>query len=213
MNNMYEFIKETRNFIGGECPHKCSYCYVKSSPYPIVKERYSGKIRLFENEFKKGLGKDKFIFIGSCFDMFAYEVPKEFIKKVLGYCKKFDNTYLFQSKTPTRFFEFVNDFPDKIHLGTTIETNRITDKQLADRLGMRRVTDCVKFVTIEPIMDFTLSQLTQLIYLIKPDYVNIGADSKKSNLKEPSAKKIRELISELKHFTEVKIKSNLKRLL
>ena len=45
---------------------------------------------------------------------------------------------------------------------------------------------------------------------INPLFVSIGADSKKHNLKEPTGKKIRELIVELKKITEVRIKKNLK---
>jgi len=67
-------------------------------------------------------------------------------------------------------------------------------------------------VTIEPIMDFDLIELVTIIKNIKPEWVNIGADSKGHNLPEPSKEKINALIEELKKITEVKIKDNLKRL-
>jgi hypothetical protein len=46
-----------------------------------------------------------------------------------------------------------------------------------------------------------------------PEYINIGADSGNNRLPEPEPEKIRELISKLKTFTTVHLKSNLKRLL
>jgi len=48
---------------------------------------------------------------------------------------------------------------------------------------------------------------------IRPEFISIGADSKKNNLIEPSSKKIKELIYHLKRFTKVVIKRNLNRLL
>lgn len=43
--------------------------------------------------------------------------------------------------------------------------------------------------------------------------VTIGADSKGSNLPEPSKEKIEALIKELRKFTQVKLKQNLNRLI
>ena len=67
-------------------------------------------------------------------------------------------------------------------------------------------------VTIEPIMDFDLDILVSLVSICKPQFINIGADSQGHNLPEPSGEKVDALIKELKKFTEVKIKKNLKRL-
>ncbi len=52
-----------------------------------------------------------------------------------------------------------------------------------------------------------------MIKLIKPDWVNIGADSKGHNMPEPSKEKILALVKELEKFTEIKNKNNLQRLL
>lgn len=68
-------------------------------------------------------------------------------------------------------------------------------------------------ITIEPIMDFNLVPFIEMLRNIMPEWVNIGADSQGHDLREPPAGKIKELIAELERFTEVKIKSNLKRLL
>ena len=89
--NMYHFVTHTWNPIKGTCPHGCSYCYMKRFP--------QGKLRLDEKCLGDNLGKENFIFIGSSTDMWAEEIPEEWIKKVLEYTKKFPtNTYLFQTK-------------------------------------------------------------------------------------------------------------------
>ena len=68
-------------------------------------------------------------------------------------------------------------------------------------------------ISIEPIMDFDLDTFVCWIKNIKPSFVSIGADSKKSGLPEPTSEKIHQLIEKLSDFTEVKVKANLKRLL
>ena len=68
-------------------------------------------------------------------------------------------------------------------------------------------------VTIEPIMDFDLEVFYDWIRDARPAWVNIGADSKGHKLPEPSKEKIEALITELKKFTEVRIKPNLSRLI
>ena len=53
--NMYEFITHTWNTIKGECPHGCSYCYMKRwGKQPPV--------HFDEKELKTDLGKNNFIF-------------------------------------------------------------------------------------------------------------------------------------------------------
>ena len=58
-----------------------------------------------------------------------------------------------------------------------------------------------------------LDEFAELIYYTTPNQVNIGADSKRNNLPEPSKEKVLALIAELEKFTVVKQKSNLARLL
>lgn len=206
--DMYPWVDFTHNIIRGECPHQCGYCYLKRFKV--------GKLRLEKKELKINLGNGKTIFVGSATDMFAQEVPKEWIKEVLEYCKKFDNTYLFQTKNPERFFDF--SYPKKVILGTTIETNRdygISEAPAPiDRYWyMRNLPDDFrKMISIEPIMDFNLDQMIFWMERIKPEFVSIGADSKNHKLPEPDWEDVELLIDALKKFTEVKVKKNLKRL-
>ncbi len=209
--NMYGFVTHTWNPIGGKCPHDCKYCYMKGFKV--------GELRLDEKALKDDLGSGNFIFVGSSTDMWAYGIPTERIKEVLNYCKKFDNTYLVQSKNPHRFLDFVlPDYPDKIIFGATIETNRNTSylnqaPPPEKRYNLMGNLSWRKMISIEPIMDFDLNIFVNWIKGIQPEFVSIGADSKGHKLPEPSKEKINALIKELKKFTEVKLKDNLKRLM
>lgn len=220
--NMYDWVTHTWNPIRGKCPHNCGYCFM----IPLWERSKSEKQVLDENNLKDNLGTHNFIFVGSSTDMWANEVPSEWIGDVLLHCNKFpDNTYLFQSKNPERFQEFQRMFPKNTILGTTIETNReniIAEiskaPSIQSRASFMTLAKLFKpkrdtMVTIEPILDFDLYPFIRLFKLIKPRWVNIGADSKGHNLPEPSKEKVLALIVALKEFTEIKKKSNLKRIL
>jgi len=115
--NMYSWVTHQWNAIKGECPHGCTYCYMK---------RWGKQkpLRFDESELRTDLGSGNFIFVGSSCDMWANIIPDEWIFRTLCHCNKFDNTYLFQSKNPVRFLDFMEEMPERIYLCTTIETNR-----------------------------------------------------------------------------------------
>lgn len=138
----------------------------------------------------------------------------------MQHCQCYDNQYLFQSKDPMRFQLFMDDFPERIILGTTIESNRANEYSKAPSIyhrmnGLRTLSDCgyETMISIEPIIDFDLPEMIEIIKTAKPWFVSIGADSKRNYLPEPSKEKTETLISELSTFTNVKIKENLRRIL
>jgi len=65
-----------------------------------MKQFKVGKLRLEEKELSSNLGSSNFIFVGSSTDMWAAEVPTEWIQKVIQHIKKYNNTYLFSNKIP-----------------------------------------------------------------------------------------------------------------
>ena len=211
--NMYNFVTHTWNPIKGKCSHDCSYCYMK---------RWGEQkpVRLVEKELNDDLGEGNFIFVGSSTDMFADDVPAEWIEEVLTHCRTYDlNKYLFQTKNPERFKEFAHKFPENTVLCITLESNR-THKEMNDSPStferyneFKDLLGGEQMITIEPIMDFEPSVLIDWIKDIGPFQVNIGADSQRSGLPEPSKEKIEALINELEKFTKVFKKDNLKRLL
>jgi len=211
--NMYSFVSHTWNTVKGKCYHDCSYCYMKR--FRLNDTRFD------EKELKTDLGKGNFIFVGSSCDMWGDFSEKEWIRQTLGHCRKFDNQYLFQSKNPFRFWEFIFDMPEDYILGTTIESNR-THKEMGntpdpmERIRtMKELSDCgfSVMISIEPIMDFDIMALSDVIVYCKPEWVTIGADSKGSGLKEPAPYKIKSLIELLlEREIKVVIKMNLARL-
>jgi DNA repair photolyase len=214
--NMYEFITHTWNTIKGECYHDCSYCYMKR--WGKLKP-----VRFDEKELKTDLGTGNFIFVGSSCDMFAENIPDEWIKKTLKHMEKFDSKYLLQTKNPTRVLDFIDAcvITDKCVICTTIESNkdlleikRNSPDVFKRAMAMNELSQIIDtYVTIEPIMDFDMDIMVQLIKECNPKQVNIGADSGRNNLPEPSKEKVLQLVSELQKFTIIHNKSNLQRLL
>lgn len=211
VGQMYSWVTHTWNTIKGKCPHLCTYCYMN---------RYGNQkpVRFDYKEFETDLGSGNYIFVGSSCDMFADNIPYEWTRKTLEYCRKFDNTYLFQTKNPNGFY--LHDFPDKTRLCTTIETNRWIPEIMGNSPQPRErsillgdITAYKKYVTIEPIMDFDLDELISFIRYINPVQVNIGADTGNNKLPEPSKMKVIALINALMEFTIIDQKHNLKRLL
>ena len=218
--NMYEFISHTWNPLAGVCPHGCSYCSTENlKKYPAVKYKYSGEVRPEKKEFETSLGSKNYIFVCAQHDLFADGVPTIAIEQILEYCSSFDNEYLFQSKNPKRFAEFV--LPKKSVVCTTIETNRwypeIMNNSPHPEERAKAMESLSKtyptYVTIEPIMDFDLNEMVGLIRQCNPRQVNIGADSKGHKLPEPDKEKLLALIRELNKFTTIDKKKNLGRLL
>ena len=214
--NMYDFITHTWNTIKGECPHGCSYCYMK---------RWGKQppLHFDEKELKTDLGKNNFIFVGSSCDMFAKHIPYEWKIDTLNHCLEFPkNKYFLQTKNPGKLLSFSNELRMNFSICTTLETNRYYGNIMGDTPPpnvrahyLSRFFNFNRHITIEPIMDFDLPEFVQLIWQCYPVQVNIGADSssKRNKLPEPPKEKILELIAELEEFTTVVQKKNLTRLL
>lgn len=219
--NMYEFVNATWNTVAGACKFSCNYCYMKK--WKITSEPHFN-----ENELKCDLGENNFIFVSSGIDLWHSDFPIEWIEKTLTHCRKFkENTYLFQTKNPERFFCFADAFPKNTWLCITLETNEypagvnISSAPTPQERFVNFVdfinyyTDRFKYmITIEPIMDFDVDEFFDMIRYIKPNQVNIGADSGNNGLSEPEPDKIIELINKLEaNGIKVYKKANLKRLL
>ena len=199
--------------------HKCIYCYVDHFPFGRP-AKYQGPLRLIEKEFAVQYGAGNTIFIENCNDLMAEDVPQYFINKIIVHCLRWpDNDYIFQTKNPARYLTMDALFPDRSLFGCTIETNRLirdisTAPDSYDRVVAMKKLQVRKFITIEPILDFDVDIFPGWIDQIRPEFVNIGADSKKHNLPEPSADKIHTLIEKLTAYgIEIREKHNLERLI
>lgn len=212
--NMYGFVYGTWNPIQGECEHDCLYCFMKQFPL--------GKLKLNPKTLNDDLGGEfKFLFVGSSTDMFASNVPKKWIEAVLEKCNEYpDNRYLFQTKNPERFREFIHLFPEGSILCITLESNLDYNVSKAPKMkdrveAFKNIHGFEKMITIEPIIDFEEQEFLEMIKEIDPDFINVGADSKNSKLIEPKKDKIEWLIKQIELMSDTKLipKDNLKRLL
>jgi protein gp37 len=213
--NMYDFVTHTWNAIKGECSHICSYCYMK---------RLSniGSLRIVDKELTTNFGSNKTIFVGSSTDMFASNVPSDWIIRVLKHCNQYnDNTYLFQTKNPKRFKEFEEFYPKDSIFATTLETNRedylYNCPSRSERIeAMKESWIKRKMISIEPIMDFDLDIFKSIILDLNPEFIVIGADSTRSKdyyFTEPSSYKVKTLINDINLSLKIVKKNNLHRLL
>lgn len=211
--NMYDFVTHTWNTVKGACPHDCSYCYMKR--WGNLKP-----VRFDKRELKTDLGAGNFIFIGSSCDLFADEIPHDWILDTLTKANWYDNRYLLQSKNPARFNRgYFEDISQPVVFCTTIETNRFYPEVMrasphpCNRAVAMQKMRVPRYVTIEPILDFDLEPMIELIKRCEPEQVNIGADSGRNGLPEPPSDKVLALIDELSRFTTIARKTNLGRLL
>lgn len=216
--NMYDWVTHTHTHLGGECPHKCKYCYVQRNRFG-VSPRYQGELRLIEKEFEVPYRKGEVIFIEHMNDMFAEDMPLVFIEKILSHCRRNSEAeYVFQTKNPENAFSNIGLFPKKYIIGTTIESNReypeISNAPTPESRNWGIEKFKKKFITIEPILDFDVEEFVAMIIIAKPDFINIGADSKHCNLPEPTPEKIKLFIEILQEANiNIRKKSNLERFL
>lgn len=218
--NMYPWVTHCHTHLGGECIHKCKYCYVEN-PINGRNPRYTGDTRLIWKEFDIQYGTNKVIFIEHYNDLFANNIPNYYILGILGHCNQYpDNKYIFQTKNPGRYAKFISNFPPNYMLGCTIETNR-NIKGISNAPSVRERYNAMinldimidTFITIEPILDFDIDIFSIWIYNLQPNFVNIGSDSKSHGLPEPSIDKIMKLGENIRNMDiEVKEKRNLDRL-
>ena len=220
--NMYSWVDFTWNPVKGRCKFECPYCYVKSIDRF---KKWDVPCYLNEKELTTNLGKDRIIFVGSMGDMWGPWVEDKWINLVLTKCMMFpNNTYVFQSKNPARFFKFLDFFQMThiVYLGTTIETDQYPEGfktnapsigERVEAIGRLSATGKKTFVTIEPIMRFNLNALIHDIEFINPSFVTIGADSKGHGLVEPTEMAVQQLIEDLGIIgVEIRQKTNLERL-
>ena len=194
------FVSHSSNPIRGACPHDCDYCYMKEF-YALF--GLDQTLRLDENELKCDYGKGRFIFMGSSRDAWADNVPTEWIIRMYDHCLEYpENKYLLQSKNPMRFLEpglISHPFMEEkeiIVFGTTLESNREYKVSKApcvtERIeAIKRLHD-IGFkvaLSIEPLMDFDVPAMFQLISEAQPYMVAIGLNtSNRVKLPEPSSK-------------------------
>jgi protein gp37 len=210
---MFDVITKTWNPVIG-CLHNCTYCWARRLAETKLRniERYKDgfKPKLVEKELKRKFYKES-VFTVDMGDLFGNWVPQEWIVKVINAIKQSPSSnFLFLTKNPKRYMEFLDLYPENVVLGATIETNRDYPVSKApatvERYGfMKKLPFKNRIISIEPIMDFDLETFVNWVKEINPVMVHIGYDNYNNNLVEPEISKTKQLIDQLNTFTRVKI--------
>jgi DNA repair photolyase len=195
------------------CLHECSYCWAKKfalerlSNTQKYKDGFAPK--LAENELSKKF-RNQFVFVSDMGDLFGEWVPRDWILQIIDATKNSPSSeFLFLTKNPSRYKDFVHLCPENVVLGATIETNRLHRFSKAPPVTerARAMTDLSykrKFVSIEPILDFDIDIFTRMIEGITPEQVAVCYDNWKNRLPEPSLSKTVQFMDRLNEFTKVR---------
>lgn len=212
--NMYEWASHTHSHLRGQCPHGCAYCYVQAHERRWHTGAFAGPLRFNEEELTVNYGRGRVIFIEHQNDLFADDVPPNWISDILAHCCRYPgNVYVFQSKNPRRMLNGEWKFPAIRFMGTTIESDMSHPAMGKAPPPDQRFVAGLDFVTIEPVMKFSES-FGWKVARLRPRWVNIGADSKGNNLREPGQTELLELVHTLMNCSvPVHRKTNLARLL
>lgn len=223
INNMYPDTKSWNPAVG--CLYNCVYCQVsyqrllkrrknackKCYDYiPHVHPERLAKIPSAQNIFVCSTGDISFCPLG-----YTWQI----IDAIKTHKRCSYKTYYFQSKNPIYLKPFISppfSLPENVILLTTLETNRSDNYWQISKASLpsQRFVDFSilnyprKGVTIEPIMDFDLGRFIDWIRIISPEFVYVGFNSRPRavQLPEPPVKKVKELITELKKFVEIRLK-------
>jgi len=201
---MFKSIDDTWNVFKG-CRFGCSYCNAEKAAktrlrhIPRYKDGFTPK--LIESELYRNFRPGKFIFVAYMGDI-AWATLNQF-EMILSRIRQFPQTdFLICTKNPHCFWPSEFNFPPNVILGATIETNRrhlINAHSRAPSPVTRfrylaGYPHSRKFLSIEPIMDFDLEEMTHWIELLQPNIIEIGADNYHNSLPEPPWSKVEALL-------------------
>jgi protein gp37 len=206
-SKMFPFITATWNPLGGECPHNCKGCWAKAYINRIKMAKYHGAYTIDKKQINKKFKAGSFVFVCDMIDLFAANVPMVAVMTILRRIEaQPDVTFLLLTKNPR--YMWLMELPKNVVAGATIETefdprlygfNYSLAPLMKDRIqAMIDIKDSRKFISIEPIMDFSPGVFLSAIKNIKPEFIAVGFDNYNSGLPEPeSLQKVLDFISEV----------------
>jgi protein gp37 len=220
-SNMFSFITKTWNPLGGECEHKCDYCWAQgpnglSSTNPQCRTKYQGPPDLKLPELKRRFRPDDFIFVEDMGDLFGEWVPNVYIEQVLARIRDQPKTqFLLMTKNPRRYYFLARNLPSNAVLGCTIESNRNylllsrapKQTERLQRMYQLKWDGTVtghlrRFISVEPILDFDLPDFSNSLIELAPWAIAIGYDNYEkfhAHLPEPFLAKTLHLIDDLEN--------------
>lgn len=216
---MFNLVTRTWNPVSG-CEYTCVYCWARmlalTKLRDIPRYKHGFKPRFNEEELRVKFNGG-FVFVSDMGDLWGSRIPSQWIRRVLEHIRKFPNTmFLFLTKNPERYHEFIDEMPENVVLGASIETNRdeyfqasfkpiISNAPLpSERYKVfAELKWPLKFLSIEPILDFDLEIFLKWVRDMEPFLVYIGYDNYNHRLPEPPLSKTKELIKKLREITIV----------
>ncbi len=200
------------NPLKGSCKYKCRYCLAKEmmKKYPHIKKKYSGEIDIDEEALSVKFPKGAAILISSMNDLFADYVDDEKIERVIDVTKKWDEKereFIFITKNPKRYFEFIDLFPSHTYLSTIIESTKNINKtkaphpkdryayirDLSFKLNLHMIEGIHTGLFLHPLLDFDLETMSKWIKNVSPKFVVIGGANIK-NAPKPEGEKAYRLV-------------------
>ncbi len=194
------------------CDFLCTYCNARQ--LALTRLRNSPRYRdgftphLVEEELSRKFAPGDFVFVGYMGDI-SFATREQFLR-ILRRVRQFPQTnFLIQSKNPKQFYDWREDWgivlPPNVYPSTTIESNRDygLTKAPPPIERFRYLTGYphnLKFLSIEPIMDFDLDELTRWVRLMQPDIIEVGADNYHNHLPEPPWSKVEQLLGKLREI-------------
>ena len=147
-------------------------------------------------------------------DLFGDFIPSNWIQRVLEHATHFPKTnFLFLTKNPARYHEFLGEMPKNAILGATIETNNdqiFLTSMISEApppsgryAAMKDLDWDKKIVSIEPVLDFEPKTFSQWIGDIFPFLVYVGYDNYNNKLNEPTLSKTLGLLDKISENTLV----------
>lgn len=205
---MFSFVTCTWNPLGGECLHRCTYCWARKLAVEKKMMKYQGKPYVVKEELKRRFKPGDFVFVSDMLDLFGDWVLTECISDVFNVIRGFPETqFLFLTKNPKRYFYLEDALPQNCVLGCTIESNEnyclgFSPSQ-TDRLRwMEAMNDILvkyrRFISVEPILNFDVERFANALLNAKPWAVAVGYDNYGNKLEEPPLAKTLLLIEILK---------------
>lgn len=187
----FSVITHTWNPMVG-CLHNCVYCMARK-----LAKRFAEGASYADQYSRLGSAKGgSSILICDKADLFGDWVPSGSIVDVINAVRDADSsiTFLFLTKNPKRYQDFVNIFPENCLLGATIETNRDMGYEKHSKApkpserynAMKNLSFPKKFISIEPMMDFDKNVFLKWIQNISPEECVLGINARHVDLLNPT---------------------------
>lgn len=205
MSRMFKTVTRTWNPFTG-CLFECTYCWArklaatKLAQSPKYKEGFAPTFH--PKELNKRFKPNEFVFVSDMGDIYWVSLRSD-LYSILDVVEAHPQTkFLFQTKAPGMYLHWHLRPFDNLYLGTTIETTRDYRMSKAPPPMQRLHAMCLvdhplKFLSIEPVMDFDLDVMTKWVEEMRPSIIEIGADNYHHNLPEPSPDKLATLLERL----------------